>query len=97
MVRVVKKNAPGGNTKKPKANIPGGTPVFSSTGRPRNLKNKVISMNINRGKIGKDEKESLVTRLEMKREGYYVVRDDKGRPKLKKYKDGKYEGGFKKK
>ena len=54
-------------------------------------------MNINRGKIGEDEKKRLVTQLEMKREGFYVVRDKDGRPKLKKYKDGKYEGGFKKK
>jgi len=91
MVKVVKKNAPGGNTKEPKANVPGGTPSKSK----RRLENKVTRMNINRGKIGEDEKKRLVTQLEMKREGFYVVRDEKGRPKLKKYKDGKYEGGFK--
>tara|TARA_R110002124_G_scaffold68054_2_gene184489 strand:+ start:207 stop:485 length:279 start_codon:yes stop_codon:yes gene_type:complete len=92
MVKVVKKNAPGGKSTKG-SNAPGGTPSKSK----RRLENKVTRMNINRGKIGEDEKKRLVTQLEMKREGFYVVRDKDGRPKLKKYKDGKYEGGFKKK
>ena len=89
MVKVVKKNAPGGKSTKG-SNAPGGTPS-KNKGK---LKSKVTRMNINRGIIGEDEKKRLITQLEMKREGYYVVRDKNGTPKLKKYKDGEYSSGF---
>ena len=86
MVKVVKKNAPGGKSTKSRSNAPGGQLSKNKS----SSRYSVARMNINRGKIGEDEKKTLVTQLEMKREGYYVVRDKDGRPKLKKYKDGKY-------
>ena len=63
MVKVVKKNAPGGKpTKKPKANIPGGFGTKNKTIQ----KYIVGAANIDAGKIGPREKKILERRAKTK-------------------------------
>ena len=82
MVKVVKKNAPGGKSTKSKSNAPGGI----GTKNKKVLERVVVSTNINRGKIGEREKSMLEGRKKLKDKGYYVVKDKDGNRKVKKKK-----------
>tara|TARA_R110000796_G_scaffold28484_1_gene77886 strand:- start:170 stop:514 length:345 start_codon:yes stop_codon:yes gene_type:complete len=80
MIKVVKKNAPGGKSTKSKSNAPGGI----GTKNKRVQRRALAIANINRGKIGEREKLMLERRKKLKDEGYYTVTDKDGNRRVKK-------------
>ena len=80
MVKVVRKNAPGGKSTKSKSNAPGGI----GTKNKKVLERVVVSTNINSGKIGEREKSMLERRKKLKDKGYYVVTDKSGSRRAKR-------------